>query len=92
MVELPAVLGFQAQAECVLELQRRRGDTASGEAHQKLEAMTAHSPITAARLRYVAPVQEELVVQVRRHAKLPVGRGRGGEAPREPPAPQRGRT
>ena len=62
--------------------QRRRGDSFRGSASKTRSDDRAFADHGGAALRDVAPVQEELVVQVRRHAKLPVGRDRGGEAPR----------
>src|SRR5687768_2107644 len=85
MVELPAVLRFQAQTESVLELARRRGDAASREAHE--EARRDHGALLdgeGAALRDIAPVQKDLAVEIGRHAELPIRRHRGGEAPRKP--------
>lgn len=85
VVELPAVLGLEPQAERLLELERRRGDAAARKAHQ--EARRNHRALAERRrpaARDVAPMQEKLAVQIGRHAELPVGRDHRGKAPRQP--------
>src|SRR5688572_849857 len=82
MVELPAMLRLQAQAEGVLERGQIYGGKAAREARRHHRAFADD-----AGARFAAPASVQpyrAVVEVCRHAELAAGGDRGCERPREP--------
>ena len=82
MVELPAVLRLQAHAKGLLQLEGRRGDAISREAHEEARgddgAFAARHDL---RLRDVAAMEAKVTVEVGRNAELAIGCDRRCESP-----------
>src|SRR3954465_9732860 len=79
------MLRLEAQSKCLLELEARRGNTASGKAHEEARSNDrAFADRLDGAFGDIASMQVNLAVEVSGHAKLPIGGDRGSQAPRLP--------